>query len=158
MFSTGGNTLINVGPTAYGKIVPIYEERLRQMGSWLKVNGEAIYKSIPWKYQNDTINSNVWYTSSKDGQSIYASLLVWPNNTTEITLGAPVSSSSTTVTLLGSSAGPLSWRSAGASGGIIIDVSNVKIYSLASDWAWVFKLQNITPKQTSNLLKKYKRW
>jgi hypothetical protein len=89
------------------------------------------------------------YTSSKDGQSVYASLLVWPNTETEITLGAPVTSASTTVTLLGSSGGPLSWRSAGASGGIIIDVSSVKIYSLASDWAWVFKLQNITPKQTN---------
>jgi len=89
------------------------------------------------------------YTSSKDSQSVYASLLVWPSNATEITLGAPVSSSNTTVTLLGSSTGPLSWRSAGTSGGIIIDVSNVKIYSLANDWAWVFKLQNITPKQTN---------
>jgi hypothetical protein len=86
------------------------------------------------------------YTSSKDGQSVYASLLVWPSNTTEITLGAPVTSSSTTVNLLGSSGGPLKWRSAGAGGGIIIDVSNVDIYSLASDWTWVFKLQNITPK------------
>jgi hypothetical protein len=95
------------------------------------------------------------YTSSKDGQSVYASLLVWPNSTSEITLGAPVSSSSTTVTLLGSSGGPLNWRSAGASGGIIIDVSNIKIYSLASDWAWVFKLQNITPKQTDKKLRKY---
>jgi hypothetical protein len=95
------------------------------------------------------------YTSSKDNQSVYASLLVWPSNTTEITLGAPVSSSSTTVTLLGSSSGPLSWRSAGASGGIIIDVSNVKIYSLASDWVWVFKLQNITPKQMNKKLRKY---
>jgi hypothetical protein len=92
---------------------------------------------------------NARYTSSKDGQSVYASLLVWPSDTTEITLGATVSSSSTIVTLLGSSGGPLTWRSASASGGIIIDVSNVKIYSLASDWAWVFKLQNITPKQTN---------
>ncbi len=153
--------LINIGPTSYGKIMPTFEERLRQMGSWLKVNGEAIYASVPWKYQNDTINSNVWwvsflirkwntfssrYTQSKDNQSVYASLLAWPNNTTEITLGATVSSSSTTVNLLGSSAGPLKWRSAGESGGIIIDVSNVQIYSLASDWAWVFKLQNVTPK------------
>jgi hypothetical protein len=64
---------------------------------------------------------------------VYTILLVWPSDTTEITIGAPVSSSSTTVTLLGSS-------------GIIIDVSNIKIYSLASDWAWVFKLQNVTPK------------
>lgn len=59
-YSTGGNVLINVGPTAYGKIAPIFEERLRQMGAWLKVNGEAIYSSVPWKYQNDTLNSNVW--------------------------------------------------------------------------------------------------
>ncbi len=76
---------------------------------------------------------------------MYTILLVWPSDTTEITIGAPVSSSSTTVTLLGSSVGPLKWQSAGASG-IIIDVSNIKIYSLASDWAWVFKLQNVTPK------------
>jgi alpha-L-fucosidase len=155
--STGGNVLINVGPTSYGKIAPVFEERLRQMGSWLKVNGEAIYSSVPWKYQNDTINSNVWYTSSKDAQSVYASLLVWPSNTTEITLGAPVSSASTTVTLLGSTTGPLSWRSAGASGGIIIDVSNIKLHTLVSDWAWVFKLQNITPKQTSKMSRKYKQ-
>jgi hypothetical protein len=87
---------------------------------------------------------------------VYASLLVWPTDTTEITLGAPVSSASTTVTLLGSSGGALKWRSAGTSGGIIIDVSNVKIYSLASDWAWVFKLQNITPKLTDNILRNYR--
>ena len=60
VYSTGGNVLVNIGPTAYGTIPPIYEERLRQMGSWLKVNGEAIYSSVPWKYQNDTINKNVW--------------------------------------------------------------------------------------------------
>ena len=163
LFSYGGNVLINIGPTSYGKIIPIFEERLRQMGSWLKVNGEAIYKSVPWKYQNDTVNSNVWfvsslsleglrwwsplpvfrYTSSKDGQSIYASLLVWPKKGTEITLGAPVSTADTQVTLLGSSVGPLKWRAAGGSGGIIIDASNIEIYSLASDWVWVFKLENI---------------
>ncbi|CAF5005080.1 unnamed protein product [Rotaria sp. Silwood1] len=142
--STGGNVLINVGPTSFGKIAPIFEERLRQMGSWLKVNGEAIYSSIPWKYQNDTINSNVWYTSSKDKQYVYACLLVWSKDTTEIMLGAPISSGSTRVTLLGSDVGPLKWHSVSASGGIIIDVSNIKTYSLASDWAWVFKLESVS--------------
>jgi len=58
--SCGGNILINVGPTADGMIVPIFEERLRQLGSWLKVNGEAIYASKPWKHQNDTVTSYVW--------------------------------------------------------------------------------------------------
>ncbi len=109
---------------------------------------------INQKKKKDVLFFSTRYTASKDGQSVYASLLVWPSNTTEITLGAPVTSASTTVTLLGSSVGPLTWRSAGASGGIIIDVSNIKTYSLASDWAWVFKLQNITPKQTIKKLRK----
>ena len=58
--SCGGNLLVNVGPTKYGEIAPIYEERLRQMGQWLKINGEGIYGTKPWKYQNDSLTPNVW--------------------------------------------------------------------------------------------------
>lgn len=41
--SKGGNFLLNVGPTPEGTIQPEFEERLRAMGEWLKVNGESIY-------------------------------------------------------------------------------------------------------------------
>ena len=58
--SCGGNILINIGPTKDGIIVPIFEERLRQLGAWLSINGEAIYGSRPWKFQNDTTNPDVW--------------------------------------------------------------------------------------------------
>jgi len=51
---------MDIGPTHDGRIVPIFEERLRQMGKWLAVNGEAIYSSKPWIYQNDTASSNIW--------------------------------------------------------------------------------------------------
>ena len=60
LLSTGGNVLINIGPTAYGKIPAIFQERLRQLGSWLKVNGESIYDTEPWKAQKDKVNANVW--------------------------------------------------------------------------------------------------
>jgi alpha-L-fucosidase len=58
--SCGGNLLLNIGPTKEGHISPIFQERLRNLGEWLKINGEAIYSSKPWTYQNDTKNSNVW--------------------------------------------------------------------------------------------------
>ena len=35
--SCGGNLLLNVGPTADGCIVPAFQDRLLEMGAWLKV-------------------------------------------------------------------------------------------------------------------------
>jgi alpha-L-fucosidase len=43
--SKGGNYLLNVGPTAEG-VIPAESQRiLREVGRWLKVNGEAIYET-----------------------------------------------------------------------------------------------------------------
>lgn len=88
--SCNGNVLINVGPTKYGTILPIFEERLREMGQWLKINGEAIYASKPWLYQNDTITPSVWYTNKVDKSKqliyIYAIILEYPYDTNSITI------------------------------------------------------------------------
>ena len=43
MVSRGGNLLLDIGPAADGTIPVIMEQRLLEIGSWLKVNGEAIY-------------------------------------------------------------------------------------------------------------------
>jgi len=87
--STGGNVLVNVGPTENGLIQPIFVERLLQMGSWFKINGEAIYESHPWIYQNDTKTPDVWYTSKSAGvarTNVYAIVLTYPYNSAGINL------------------------------------------------------------------------
>lgn len=89
--SCGGNILINVGPTQNGLIQPIFVERLRTMGNWLKTNGEAIYESHPWTYQNDTKTPDVWYTSKaqpNDRTNVYAMILNYPYETSSVNLYA----------------------------------------------------------------------
>lgn len=89
--STGGNILINVGPTQNGLIQPLFVERLRAMGSWLKINGDAIYESNPWIHQNDTKTPDVWYTSKlgkNDRIVVYATVLQYPYDAGSINLYA----------------------------------------------------------------------
>lgn len=71
--SCGGNVLVNVGPTREGIIPAIQEERLLQMGEWLEVNGEAIYDTVAYTAQNDTITPGVWYVSNSFQFSMHAS-------------------------------------------------------------------------------------
>jgi len=43
----GGNLLLNVGPQPDGRLPDAAQERMAEMGAWLKVNGDAIYGTRP---------------------------------------------------------------------------------------------------------------
>ncbi|NNV56894.1 alpha-L-fucosidase [Limnovirga soli] len=47
--SRGGNLLLDIGPTADGRIPVIMQQRLTDMGNWLQTNGDAIYGTKAYK-------------------------------------------------------------------------------------------------------------
>lgn len=142
--SCGGNILINVGPTKEGTIIPLFEERLRALGGWLDVNGEAIYKTRPWKFQNDTETPRVWYTAKKTESgsiSVYAIVLDWPDPG-PFKLGAPVPiSRKTEIHLLGYP-DPIGWKvpANGTEKGIYLEIPVIPFNHQPCDYAWVFKM------------------
>ncbi|CAG5131393.1 unnamed protein product [Candidula unifasciata] len=143
--SCGGNLLINVGPTKEGTIIPAFQERLKQMGQWLSVNGEGVYATKPWTHQNDGVSRDVWYTSTRADNgtviNVYAIVLSWPESS-NLTLASPVTTANTTVTMLGYNT-PFKWSPLPNSG-LQIQIPAIPFNQLPCKWAWVFKLTGIS--------------
>lgn len=81
--SAGGNLLLNVGPTADGRIPVIMQQRLMDMGNWLSVNGEAIYGTQAWKGRSQSNSKENQYYTAK-GNDLYVILTEWPTGTVEL--------------------------------------------------------------------------
>jgi alpha-L-fucosidase len=109
--SKNGNLLLNIGPMADGTIPQIQADRVRALGDWLAVNGEAIYASTYWTHAEDE-HSNVPVRYTLKEGALYVTALDWPG--TELTLSGdlPVADGST-ITLLGSDGEDLAWRRTG---------------------------------------------
>jgi alpha-L-fucosidase len=73
--SKGGNFLLNVGPNAYGIIPEVCQQTLREMGDWLKMNGEAIYgtQASPFPYLSHG-------RATMKGQTLYMHVFDWPED------------------------------------------------------------------------------
>ena len=73
--SKGGNFLLNVGPNQYGIIPEVCQQNLREMGDWLKINGEAIYgtQASPFPYLS-------WGRATQKGQKLYLHVFDWPKD------------------------------------------------------------------------------
>lgn len=132
--SHGGNFLLDVGPTADGRIPVIMQERLLQIGQWLQTNGEAIYDTRPWRTASE--GDNIWYTTA--GGNVYAICLKWPGP--ELDLAQPRRAGAVSASLLGWN-GSLKTRF--THGRLQIDTPRIDPGSLTAAYAFVFKLTGV---------------
>jgi alpha-L-fucosidase len=93
--SKNGNLLLNVGPRSDGTIPSEVQRVLLDVGSWLQVNGDAIYRTRPWRVYGEgptAVAAGPFhdtethaYTAedfrfTSKGDTLYALELAWPSN------------------------------------------------------------------------------
>ncbi len=98
--SKNGNLLLNVGPKPDGSIPELQAARLRTLGEWLDVNGEAIFDTRPWERPDGETDNGVPVRFTRGEQTRYAILLGAPQ-AGRITFDAGAVADGTTVSLLG---------------------------------------------------------
>jgi len=77
--SKGGNYLLNVGPTSEGLIPAPSVERLRAVGQWMKVNGQAIYATSASPFKRLSWG-RCTQKPTTDGTTLYLHVFNWPRD------------------------------------------------------------------------------
>ena len=73
-----GNLLLGVGPRPDGTVPEASCELLEALGSWLDVNGEAVYGSRPWVVAESATTDGTPVRFTKSGEAVYALVMGMP--------------------------------------------------------------------------------
>ncbi|MFS4467811.1 alpha-L-fucosidase [Maribacter sp. 2210JD10-5] len=164
--SRGGNFLLDIGPTADGRIPVIMQERLKDVGDWMAVNGEAIYGTTPYKTSCQwtegtvadakrgrykvkydimklTVNPDKGFATkeiffTQKGKNLYATCPIFPDKA--LIIKDLKLSNDSEITLLGMK-DKLDWKQDGKNVEVIMPMTNPS--KMPSKFASTFKITNI---------------
>jgi len=130
----GGNLLLDVGPTADGRIPVIQQQRLIDMGKWLDINGEAIYETRKWEGSKNNDQENIFFT--KKGKDLYVLCTTFPEKPIVVNGIGKAGN----VKMLGADETVKSKKSGNR---LTITIPGISPVKNPSNYAWVFKLENV---------------
>ncbi len=129
----GGNLLLNIGPTADGRIPVIMQQRLMDLGDWLHINGESIYGTRYWNFSKSAIKENNLFFTQKNSD-LYIIMTNWPTKKIRVKVQGKVKA----VTLLD---GKTTVGFKQSAEDITISIPAFHPERIKSRYAWVFKLE-----------------
>ncbi|HMP82720.1 MAG TPA: alpha-L-fucosidase, partial [Verrucomicrobiota bacterium] len=151
--SKNGTMLLNIGPRADGTIPEREQQILREIGAWLKINGEAIYGTRPWKHfgEGPTQAAAGSFSDKREktrftaedfrfttkGKALYAIALAWPSDGL-LLVKSLAGQSVKRVKLLGYS-GKLEWEQ--TANGLVVTLPP----NPPCDFAVTLKIEGVTP-------------
>ena len=83
----GANLLLNIGPQPNGELPATALDRLKEMGEWLRANGESIYGTTA-----GDLEEQPWGVTTRNGNALYLHILDLDSNTLELPLSCKVKS------------------------------------------------------------------
>ncbi|WPR73091.1 alpha-L-fucosidase [Flavobacterium sp. NG2] len=152
--SKNGCLLLNVGPKADGTIPAEAQSILKDMGKWIKINGQAIFDTRPWKIfgegptkvskgnhtekeNKDAVAEDIRFTAK--GDVLYATALAWSekgNYTIKsLALNNPYEIRAVKSVQFVSGPNKINWKQTAE--GLVIDVQGNK----PCESAYVFKIE-----------------
>jgi alpha-L-fucosidase len=129
-----GNLLLVVSPDGTGRLPDIQKGRIVDLGDWLKVNGEGIYGTRPWRVQQE---GDQFFTQSKDDSHVYVHCTAWPGETLRVSDLTPKSGA--VVKMLGDD-NELEWSNEGNTLEIILPAALQEEDNRPGKHVWVIKV------------------
>jgi len=135
----GGNYLLNIGPGPLGDYHDEAYVRLKEIGAWMKVNGEAIYYSRPVAPYKE---GNICFTQLKSGQvnAIYLAADGERALPATITLKGITPANGAAISLMGAK-GKLKWKTVKGQAVITIPANLQK--NPPCNYAWTIKISEV---------------